>query len=91
MGKNGLDSRRNGEGNSTNHPFKTNKKWVRVATVLAYVLSVSLVAIILVVYYSFIWDSKEENTGMDGVEKQTNNLKVYSSLHIPRKSFVELD
>uniref|UniRef100_A0A8C6VCY9 InaF motif containing 2 n=1 Tax=Naja naja TaxID=35670 RepID=A0A8C6VCY9_NAJNA len=30
-------------------------KWVRLATVLAYVLSVSLAAIVLAVYYSLIW------------------------------------
>lgn len=35
---------------------KTNKKWVRLATVLAYVLSVSLAAIVLAIYYSFIWN-----------------------------------
>ncbi|XDV42210.1 hypothetical protein PO909_010917 [Leuciscus waleckii] len=34
---------------------KTNKKWVRLATVIAYVLSVSLAAIILAIYYSLIW------------------------------------
>ncbi|XP_067894500.1 uncharacterized protein [Heterodontus francisci] len=34
---------------------KSNTKWVRLATVLAYVLSVSLAAIILAVYYSLIW------------------------------------
>uniref|UniRef100_UPI003AAA809E uncharacterized protein n=1 Tax=Centroberyx gerrardi TaxID=166262 RepID=UPI003AAA809E len=34
---------------------KTNKKWVRLATVTAYVLSVSLAAVILAVYYSLIW------------------------------------
>lgn len=34
---------------------KTNKKWVRLATVFAYVLSVSLAAIVLAVYYSLIW------------------------------------
>ncbi|XP_060919134.1 putative transmembrane protein INAFM2 [Labrus mixtus] len=34
---------------------KTNKKWVRLATVFAYVLSVSLAAIILAIYYSLIW------------------------------------
>ncbi|KAM4633511.1 uncharacterized protein ACJ7VT_018979 [Polymixia lowei] len=34
---------------------KTNKKWVRLATVLVYVLSVSLAAVILAVYYSLIW------------------------------------
>lgn len=35
---------------------KANKKWVRLATVLAYVLSVSLAAIVLAVYYSLIWE-----------------------------------
>ncbi|XP_040189518.1 endochitinase A-like [Rana temporaria] len=34
---------------------KTNQKWVRLATVFAYVLSVSLAAILLAVYYSLIW------------------------------------
>lgn len=34
---------------------KTNKKWVRLATVFAYVLSVSVAAIILAIYYSLIW------------------------------------
>ncbi|MEE6491897.1 hypothetical protein FKM82_016413 [Ascaphus truei] len=34
---------------------KTNQKWMRLATVFAYVLSVSLAAIILAVYYSLIW------------------------------------
>lgn len=34
---------------------KTNKKWVRLATVFAYVVSVSLAAIILAIYYSLIW------------------------------------
>lgn len=35
---------------------KANKKWVRLATVLAYVLSVSLAAIVLAIYYSLIWN-----------------------------------
>ncbi|XP_044232380.1 uncharacterized protein zgc:153157 [Thunnus albacares] len=34
---------------------KSNKKWVRLATVVAYVLSVSLAAVILAIYYSLIW------------------------------------
>ncbi|XP_070782077.1 uncharacterized protein [Enoplosus armatus] len=34
---------------------KANKKWVRLATVVVYVLSVSLAAVILAVYYSVIW------------------------------------
>ncbi|XP_018943196.1 putative transmembrane protein INAFM2 [Cyprinus carpio] len=42
---------------------KTNKKWVRLATVFAYVLSVSLAAIILAIYYSLIWSpNKSVNT-----------------------------
>ncbi|XP_053881906.1 putative transmembrane protein INAFM2 [Malaclemys terrapin pileata] len=42
---------------------KTNKKWVRLATVLAYVLSVSLAAIVLAVYYSLIWQPVRQPTG----------------------------
>ncbi|XP_022614687.1 putative transmembrane protein INAFM2 [Seriola dumerili] len=34
---------------------KANKKWVRLATVVVYVLSVSLAAVVLAVYYSLIW------------------------------------
>ncbi|OCT68758.1 hypothetical protein XELAEV_18040047mg [Xenopus laevis] len=34
---------------------KTNQKWVRLVTVFAYVLSVSLAAIILAIYYSLVW------------------------------------
>ena len=41
---------------------KTNKKWVRLATVLAYVLAVSLAAIVLAIYYSFIWDPQLKTT-----------------------------
>ena len=44
--------------NKTKMAAKTNKKWVRLATVLAYVLAVSLAAIVLAVYYSLIWDPK---------------------------------
>lgn len=33
----------------------TNKKWVRLATVFVYVVSVSLAAIVLAIYYSMIW------------------------------------
>lgn len=34
---------------------KANKKWVRLATVVVYVLAVSLAAVVLAVYYSLIW------------------------------------
>ncbi|XP_061072007.1 uncharacterized protein LOC133106325 [Conger conger] len=42
---------------------KTNKKWVRLATVFAYVLSVSLAAIILAIYYSLIWKPTSASSG----------------------------
>lgn len=38
---------------------KHRQKVVRVLTVLAYVVSVSLAAIILSLYYTFIWDPKD--------------------------------
>ncbi|KAJ7989051.1 hypothetical protein DPEC_G00315540 [Dallia pectoralis] len=43
---------------------KTNKKWVRLATVFAYVLSVSLAAIILAIYYSLIWKPTTTTTSV---------------------------
>ncbi|XP_057200875.1 uncharacterized protein LOC130560844 [Triplophysa rosa] len=42
---------------------KTNKKWVRLATVFAYVLSVSLAAIILAIYYSLLWKPAGPSSG----------------------------
>lgn len=51
---------------------KTNKKWVRLATVFAYVLSVSLAAIILAIYYSMIWKptSASSSAGKPGVPEE---------------------
>ncbi|XP_067274688.1 putative transmembrane protein INAFM2 [Pseudorasbora parva] len=46
---------------------KTNKKWVRLATVFAYVLSVSLAAIILAIYYSLIWKPTASVSGRSDV------------------------
>lgn len=42
---------------------KANKKWVRLSTVLVYVLSVSLAAVVLAVYYSLIWKPSRTGTG----------------------------
>lgn len=42
---------------------KTNQKWVRLATVFAYVLSVSMAAIILAIYYSLIWIPVRSGSG----------------------------
>ncbi|CAJ1073827.1 putative transmembrane protein INAFM2 [Xyrichtys novacula] len=64
---------------------KTNKKWVRLATVFAYVLSVSLAAIILAIYYSLIWKptSASSSAGKPGVPEEvtpTANISTNISL-----------
>uniref|UniRef100_A0A3Q3W2F0 InaF motif containing 2 n=1 Tax=Mola mola TaxID=94237 RepID=A0A3Q3W2F0_MOLML len=53
---------------------KTNKKWVRLATVFAYVLSVSLAAIILAIYYSLIWKptSASSSSGKPGLSEEVS-------------------
>ncbi|XP_031608702.1 putative transmembrane protein INAFM2 [Oreochromis aureus] len=49
-----------------------NRKWVRLATVAAYVLSVSVAAVVLAVYYSLIWrpgpGQSRDRTGSPGAE-----------------------
>ena len=51
-----------GDKNKTKMAAKTNKKWLRLATVLAYVLSVSLAAIVLAIYYSLMWNPNTRNS-----------------------------
>ncbi|XP_061896524.1 putative transmembrane protein INAFM2 [Entelurus aequoreus] len=63
---------------------KTNKKWVRLATVFAYVLSVSLAAIILAIYYSLIWkptsaSSPSKPTPPQGVTAPPANVSANAS------------
>lgn len=50
---------------------KTNKKWVRLATVFAYVLSVSLAAIILAIYYSLLWKPAGATSGKPGTSNNS--------------------
>ena len=38
-----------------------NKKWVRVFTVIIYVISVSVVALVLGLYYKLAWNPKYES------------------------------
>lgn len=51
-----------------------NKKWVKVITVITYIISVSMVALILGLYYNLAWNPKYdfENTSLKKVE--TNQL-----------------
>lgn len=48
-----------GKDQSKNNPYepKEKPKLIRVLTVLAYILSVSMAAILLSVYYVFVWDA----------------------------------
>ncbi|KAK7905005.1 hypothetical protein WMY93_017612 [Mugilogobius chulae] len=58
---------------------KTNKKWVRLATVFAYVLSVSLAAIILAIYYSLIW-KPTSSSSKPGPEEVTASPNITTNL-----------
>ena len=56
----------------------TNKKWWRLATVVAYVLSVSLAAIVLAIYYSLMWNPNTRSTPATS-QTQTSTLSGYTS------------
>ncbi|XP_077587461.1 uncharacterized protein LOC144206373 [Stigmatopora nigra] len=80
---------------------KTNKKWVRLATVFAYVLSVSLAAIILAIYYSLIWKptstsssasaGKPGTTTTEGVTDSPGNVTGWNSTQSPVNQTARLD
>lgn len=56
---------------------RANRKWVRLVTVLVYVLAVSLAAVLLAVYYSLIWRPTAgpgpARTGTRRTENQTGS------------------
>lgn len=62
---------------------QVNKKWVRVLTVLIYVISVSLVALVLGLYYRLIWkpnyDVVNNNDSLDnlGLNKSISLGTIY--------------
>lgn len=72
---------------------KTNKKWVRLATVFAYVLSVSLAAIILAVYYSLIWKPTSQGLGVTDSSVGNNNTSknISSSVNSTSTNFTQTD
>ena len=59
-----------------------NKKWVRMLTVLLYVISVSLVAIILGLYYRFWWKADYSNTSHSS---DFESIKI-ATIKFPRMS-----
>lgn len=65
--------------NKSKMASKTNKKWVRLATVLAYVLAVSLAAIVLAIYYSFLWDPQLKTSTTVAPMPGTENMTMTGS------------
>ncbi|XP_062378939.1 putative transmembrane protein INAFM2 [Sardina pilchardus] len=59
---------------------KTNKKWVRLATVFAYVLSVSLAAIILAIYYSLIWKPTTASSAGSKLPETTTTANISTNV-----------
>ncbi|XP_048378405.1 uncharacterized protein LOC125447759 [Stegostoma tigrinum] len=53
---------------------KTQKTWMRLATVFAYLLCVSLTAVVLVIYYTLIWEPVRTKPG-----PPNNNLTVVNA------------
>ncbi|OCT66390.1 hypothetical protein XELAEV_18042647mg [Xenopus laevis] len=78
---------------------KTNQKWVRLVTVFAYVLSVSLVAIVLAIYYSLIWKPvRSSGDAADGSPDQevstfsgNNTTVVFDETSLRRDDIIASD
>lgn len=47
-----------------------NKKWVKVITVITYIISVSLVALVLGLYYKLAWNPKYD---FEIIQKKTDS------------------
>lgn len=67
-------------------PQQSNRKVIRILTVAVYVLCVSLAAIMLSLYYIFIWDptirpfvTKATHCGKPGAHQDRGPLQSYSS------------
>ncbi|XP_048474109.1 uncharacterized protein LOC125487280 [Rhincodon typus] len=68
---------------------KTQKTWMRLATVFAYLLCVSLTAVVLVIYYTLIWEPVRtkpgpSNNNLTVVNAETGN---FSTTHRQRSAF----
>ena len=74
-----------------------HRKWVRLATVLAYILAVSMAAIVLAVYYIFVWDpnsgrsnnslKKEELTFQNNISQAPYHQNSTSHTNMVSKEF----
>lgn len=63
-----------------------HRKWVRLATVLAYILAVSMAAIVLAVYYIFVWDPNSGRSNSISRKEepiiQNNQTQILSPLNV---------
>ncbi|KAK2184314.1 hypothetical protein NP493_270g01000 [Ridgeia piscesae] len=55
-------------------PSKTNRKCIRLATVLAYVVSVSLAAVVLAIYYSLVWSPDMKSAASTTASPTTRDM-----------------
>ncbi|XP_043536679.1 uncharacterized protein LOC122542746 [Chiloscyllium plagiosum] len=58
---------------------KTQKTWMRLATVFAYLLCVSLTAVILVIYYTLIWEPVRTKPGPSNSNLTVANVETGNS------------
>ncbi|GCC33973.1 hypothetical protein chiPu_0012446 [Chiloscyllium punctatum] len=58
---------------------KTQKTWMRLATVFAYLLCVSLTAVILVIYYTLIWEPVRTRPGPSNINLTVANVETGNS------------
>jgi hypothetical protein len=70
---------------------QVNKKWVRVLTVLIYVISVSLVALVLGLYYRLIWRPNYDFNSNDSIGDVINLNKTISlgTIYIKDSSVID--
>ncbi len=52
---------------------QVNKKWVRVLTVITYVIAISLIALILGLYYRLVWHPNYDSEDNDEYRKNINH------------------
>ncbi|KAL2717700.1 uncharacterized protein V1478_013400 [Vespula squamosa] len=66
---------------------KHKKKLVRVLTVIAYIIFVSLAAILLSLYYTYIWDPKDQAVRTKTHKTDCATIKTSDSLAIASVSY----
>ncbi|KAK7076902.1 hypothetical protein SK128_019417 [Halocaridina rubra] len=78
------------EAKESKYEPKQNKKIVRLLTVIAYVISVSMAAIILSLYYVFLWDpSQKYPTRSPPMDTSHFALPGTGEAHIPADNMME--